>query len=150
MSPVLALHKYTLLSKATASTFPELQSTRFRSARGKREEHELSCWLCPSLSLFLHPLDKEKTALNSSHSGFQGHPGCGLAGKECSGKSSCWSLVWPSGYRVLLACSGNLWQQNGSRLGGLTLPHAFRQEDQISTSFPSVLGGKGRQPSHPP
>ena len=72
MSPVLALHKYTLLSKATASTFPELQSTRFRSARGGREEHELSCLPCPSLSLFLHPPDKEKTALTVVIPDFRG------------------------------------------------------------------------------
>ena len=59
MSPVLALHKYTLLSKATASTFPELQSTRFRSAGGGREEHEPPCLPWPSLPHFLQPPDEE-------------------------------------------------------------------------------------------
>lgn len=46
MSPEPAFHKYTLLSSATANTFPELQSTRFRSARC-RKKHEVLCWTGP-------------------------------------------------------------------------------------------------------
>lgn len=65
MSPELALHKYTLLSKATASTFPELQSTRFRSARGGKEEPA-------SQGPLSYPASKGKAALTVVVADFRG------------------------------------------------------------------------------
>lgn len=82
-----------------------------RRGKGRARAALFALALSPPLS----PAAGRGGCTYSSHSGFQGRPGCGLAGKGCNGRSSCWSPAWPSGYRVLLVCSGNLWQQSESR-----------------------------------